>query len=168
MKPTLEALSTEAITDCPCWGIAAATPPCQPIAGVQRPGMDIELFTASDYAAEYGGKLTVVGVFDTLWADAAPIVHPAWSITVKARFEKNEEGPQSLRLQITDADGVEIVPPLDLQLEAQTPPDSHTGTFQVVTHLNGARFENFGEYAINLAINGRHRASIPLFVRQGA
>jgi hypothetical protein len=128
--------------------------------------MKIELFTLSDFAADYGGKLSVVGVFDTLFARQAPVVHPAWSIAVKIRFEKIEEGKKKIRLSISDADGKTVLPPLEMSVDANTPPNQHTGTFQIVANIGGVKFDQFGEYSIDLAIDGRHEASIPLFVRQ--
>jgi hypothetical protein len=128
--------------------------------------MKIELFTVSDFAADYGGKLTVVGVFDTINARQAPIVHPTWAIAMKVRFEKIEEGPKKIRLSITDEDGKSTIPPIEITHEAKCPPEHHSGTFQIVANIGGVKFENFGEYSIDLAVDGRHEGSIPLYVRQ--
>lgn len=128
--------------------------------------MKLELFTVSDFAADYGGKLTVVGIFDSINARQAPVVHPTWAIALKVRFEKIEEGPKKIRLSVSDADGKPAFPPIELTHEAKCPPDHHSGTFQIVANLGGVKFENFGEYAINLAVDGRHEGSVPLYVRQ--
>ena len=41
-------------------------------------------------------------------------------------------------------------------------------TVQVVGNINGMKFDEYGEYAIDLAVNGRHEARIPVYVRQPA
>jgi hypothetical protein len=107
--------------------------------------MKIELFTLSDFAADYGGKLSVVGVFDTLFARQAPVVHPAWSIAVKIRFEKIEEGKKKIRLSISDADGKTVLPPLEMSVDANTPPNQHTGPFPIVANVGGVKCGQFGE-----------------------
>ena len=130
--------------------------------------MKLELFTVSDFAADYGGKLSVVGVFDTIFARQAPVVHPTWAITLKVRFDKIEEGPKKIRISISDADGKVVLPPIEISHDAKCPPDHHSGTFQIVANIGGVKFENFGEYSIDLAVDGRHEGSIPLYVRQVA
>jgi hypothetical protein len=54
--------------------------------------MKVELFAACDYAADYAGKLTLVGVFDTLGAPSIPVVHPQLSVVAKLRFDDAEAG----------------------------------------------------------------------------
>ncbi len=128
--------------------------------------MKIELFTVSDFAADYAGKLSVVGVFDTLFAKQAPIVHPHWCVAVKIRFEKIEEGQKRIRLSISDADGKAALPALEMPIVAAVPDDAPSATVNLVVNFGGIKFERFGEHSVDLAVDGRHEASIPLFVRQ--
>lgn len=128
--------------------------------------MKIELFVLADYAADQAGKLTIVGIFDTLLGPDSPVVHPHISVAVKLRFEKIEEGAKRLRLTLSDADGKLILPSIDIPIDVQMPDDQHTITRQVVANIDGLKLEKFGEYSFDLAIDGRHEASIPLFVRQ--
>ena len=128
--------------------------------------MKIELFTVSDFAADYAGKLSVVGVFDTLFAKQAPIVHPHWCVAVKIRFEKIEEGQKRIRLSISDADGKAALPALEMPIVAAVPDDAPSATVNLVVNFGGIKFERFGEHTVDLAVDGRHEASIPLFVRQ--
>jgi hypothetical protein len=36
----------------------------------------------------------------------------------------------------------------------------------MILNLQGLKFPGFGEYSIDLAIDGRHEASLPLYVRK--
>ena len=38
--------------------------------------MKVELFALCDFASDYGGKLTVVGIFDSIFTKQMPAVHP--------------------------------------------------------------------------------------------
>jgi hypothetical protein len=128
--------------------------------------MKVELFVVADYAANQGGKLTIVGVFDTIVGPNFPIVHASCSVAVKIRFEKIEEGSKRVRLTLTDADGKPVLPSMDIPLEVQMNDDNYTCTREIVGNINGMKFEKGGEYSFDLVIDGRHEASVPLFVRQ--
>jgi hypothetical protein len=45
------------------------------------------------------------------------------------------------------------------------PPDEHSITVCLVLQIQQMKLPNYGEYSIDLAIDGRIEASIPLFVR---
>jgi len=128
--------------------------------------MKVELFALCDFAADYGGKLTVTGIFDSIFARQLPAVHQHCCLAVKLRFEKIEEGQKRLRLSITDDDGKAVIPAIELGITVTMPADARTNPIQVVANIGGMKVERFGEYSIDLALDGRHEASIPLFVRQ--
>ena len=128
--------------------------------------MKVELFALCDFAADYGGKLSVVGVFDSIFVRQLPAVHPHCCLAVKLRFEKIEEGGKKLRLSISDDDGKLAIPAMDIPINVMMPPEARTNSIQVVANIGGLKVESFGEYSIDLALDGRHEGSIPLFVRQ--
>lgn len=128
--------------------------------------MQVELFAMADFAADYGGKLSVVGVFDHIHARQIPAVHPQCSLALKLRFEKREEGQKRLRLSISDADGNLTFPEMEIPMQVAMPADVQSNAFQVVANIAGLKFDRFGEYSVDLAIDGQHEARIPLLVRQ--
>lgn len=128
--------------------------------------MKIDLFTVCDFAADYAGKLSVVGVFDTISSNQAPVVHPHWCVAIKLRFEKIEEGPKRLRLSISDTDGKAVLPAIEMPITANIPSGHLSSSLNIVVNVGGIKFERFGEYSIDLAVDGRHEASTPLYVRQ--
>jgi hypothetical protein len=126
----------------------------------------VELFALCDFAADYGGKLSVVGIFDSIFAKQMPAVHPHCCLAVKLRFEKIEEGQKRVRLSITDNDGKLVLPAMEIPITVTMPPDAGSNTIQVVANIAGMKIDAFGEYSIDLALDGRHEGSIPLFARQ--
>ena len=128
--------------------------------------MKVELFCLADYAADQAGKLTIVGIFDTLAGPQFPLMHPSCALAVKLRFQAIEAGTKRLRLNLTDADGKLVLPSMDLPLEVQMQEGHHTCTRQVVANIGGLKIEQPGEYSFDLAVDGRHETSIPLFVRR--
>jgi hypothetical protein len=128
--------------------------------------MRLELFSLCDFAADYGGKLSVVGVFDNIFARQMPAVHQHCCLALKIRFDKIEEGQKRVRLTISDDDGKPILPAMEIPINVVMPADARTNAIQVVANIGGLKLERFGEYSIDFALDGRHEGSIPLFVRQ--
>ena len=67
--------------------------------------MDIEVFAICDAATESGGKLNILGAFDSLYGSKLPIVHPHCSIALRIRYSKIEEGQHTIRINFVDEDG---------------------------------------------------------------
>jgi hypothetical protein len=128
--------------------------------------MKIELLALADFAADYGGKLSVIGIFDTIFARQMPAVHPHCCLAVKLRFDKDEEGQKRLRLAICDDDGKLVLPAMEIPITVAMPADAQTNTIQVVANIAGMKIETFGEYSIDLELDGRHEGSSPLYARQ--
>ena len=128
--------------------------------------MKIELLALADFAADYGGKLSVVGLFDTIFARQMPAVHPHCCLAVKLRFDQAEAGPKRLRLSICDDDGKLVLPSMEIPITVAMPAGAQSNTIQVVANIAGMKIEAFGEYSIDLEVDGRHEGSTPLFARQ--
>ena len=128
--------------------------------------MKIEVFALCDFAADYGGKFSVVGVFDTFFAQQLPARHPFCCIAVRMRFERIEEGPKRAKLSICDQDGKSLIPPIEIPIQVTMPPGHDSNTIQVVGNLGGVTLEQFGEYSVDLAVDGRHEGRLPFFVRR--
>lgn len=132
--------------------------------------MKAELFTACDFAADYGGKLTIVGVFDTLGATHTPVVHPQLCIVAKIRFDDIEAGRRQVRFTLTDFDGQDVLKPLDMPITAPAAPAAEAvgSVVNLVLNINGVTFSRFGEHSLDLSIDGVHIASTPLYLRRTA
>ena len=128
--------------------------------------MKIEIFTLCDAATDSGGKLNILGSFDHIWATKTPATHPLCAIAVKIRFSRIEEGNHRLKVTFADTDGKLVLPGLDAPLAIRFGPEDSTVAANVVLMIQKIKLETFGEYTIDLAIDGRHEASIPLYVKQ--
>ena len=128
--------------------------------------MKVEIFTLCDAATlDAGGKLNILGTFDRLNAREVPIVHPHCTLAIKLRFERVEEGQKRLRIAFVDQDGAAIMQNLDVTTEVRFQGDDPSATVSVALNIQQLRLPRFDEYSIDLAVDGRQEASIPLFVR---
>ena len=128
--------------------------------------MDVEVFTLCDAAADYQGRLSILGIFDTIFAASLPATHPQCSVALRIRFSKVEEGKHSLTLHIVDYDGKMIIPPLNGEFGIQLTGNDQHGTVNLVLNLQGLTFNRLGEYAVNLAIDSHELDTLPFLVKQ--
>lgn len=128
--------------------------------------MKVEIFTLCDAATvDAGGKLNILGSFDRLNAREVPIIHPHCALAIKLRFERVEEGQKRLRIAFVDQDGVAVMQNLDATTEVRFLGDDPSVTVSVALNIQQLRLPRFDEYSIDLAVDGRQEASIPLFVK---
>lgn len=128
--------------------------------------MKVEIFTLCDAATvDAAGKLNVLGSFDRLNARETPVIHPQCALAIKLRFEHVEEGPKQLRIAFVDQDGTAFMQNLEATTEVRFHGDDPSATVSVALNIQQLRLPRFDEYSIDLAVDGRQEASIPLFVR---
>lgn len=127
--------------------------------------MTVEIFTLCDAATtDAAGKLNILGSFDRLGAKQAPVTHPQCALAIKLRFERLEEGQKRIRIGFVDSDGASVMPTLDTITQVQFGPAGSTATASLVLVIQQLKLPRFGEYSIDLAVDDRHEASIPLLV----
>lgn len=127
--------------------------------------MNVELFTLCDVASgDNTGKLSLLGAFDTIYAHQFPAMHPQCSLALRLRVDNIEQGQHTLKIAIVDVDGKPIVPNIDGGFDAKFNEEKQSACFNLVFNFHGLKFEKGGEFAINLALDGRHEKALPLFV----
>ena len=128
--------------------------------------MKTEIFALCDAATQSGGKLNILGTFDTIFSPQLPATHPQCSIALRLRFEKIEEGEHRIKVNIVDEDGRLVMPSFDLNLSLRMGDEAQTVSANWVINIQRLRFERYGQYAIHLAVDGRSEAMLPLLVRE--
>jgi hypothetical protein len=128
--------------------------------------MNVQIAALCDAATDYGGKLNLLGTFDTIMTQKLPAVHPQCSIALRIVFNRIEEGSHKLKVNFVDEDGRLVMPSIDLSAEVIFPPDASFLARNFIINIQQLKFEKPGPYAIGIAIDGRQESSIPLQVRQ--
>jgi hypothetical protein len=128
--------------------------------------MKVELFTFCDFAQENGGKLTVVGTFDTIISREFPCMHPQLSVVVRLRFDLWEFTNHSFRIESHDLDGEVNIEPINGNIEVQG-----AGNTTTVSHLvfaiSNLYFKKNGVLNFVLYVDDKEIMSIPLYIRKG-
>ncbi len=129
--------------------------------------MNIEVFSLCDAATvDVAGKLSVLGAFDTIWMANMPAVYPQCSIALRIRFQNMERGEHRVSVNFVDLDGKHLIPTADGKININFPDDQRSGSANLVLNLQMLKLDNYGEYSIDLAVDGRNEASLPLFIRE--
>ena len=127
--------------------------------------MEIQIATLCDAATDYNGKLNLLGTFDTIFASQLPAVHMQCSIALRVVFSKIEEGAHKVKINFVDEDGKFVMPSIDMPIEVAMPEDASFQSRNFIVNIHQLKFEKPGQYAIDLAIDGRQETSIPLQVK---
>jgi len=128
--------------------------------------MHIQVAVLCDAATEDHGKLNLLGAFDTIYTQQLPAVHPQCSIALRVTFGSEDEGAHTLKVNFVDADGRSIMPNLiQIPLEVTLPEDTLFGTRNFIVNFQQLRFENPGLYSVDISLDDRPQASIPLLVK---
>ena len=128
--------------------------------------MDIQVAVLCDAATDYKGKLNLLGTFNSVYTKELPANYPQCSIVLRIFFKRVEEGEHKLRINFVDEDGKFVMPSIELPFEVNVPPGDSFLYRNFILNIQRLKFEKFGQHAIDIAIDGRQEASIPLEVKQ--
>lgn len=132
--------------------------------------MEVDFAFLADAAEANNGKLYLVGgAFDTLWADAAPIIHPRLSFIMRLVFSPGDIGRRhALEVSIVDEDGrrlARVESPLEVGKNPELPPGWRQGLLSVLNFAN-LKFDRFGTYSFELVVDNFSLKSVLLRVAQ--
>lgn len=130
--------------------------------------MKLEIFTLCDAAHDYGGKLCILGAFDHIRAKAVPLTHPHLAVAIRVRFHRIEEGAHKLRLTFADEDGKAVMSPVEAGVQVRFADNARSATMNLVLGVNALKLERFGEYSVDLGVDGVHLGSHPLYLERVA
>lgn len=128
--------------------------------------MNVQVAVLCDAATDEYGKLNLLGAFDTIYAPQLPVFHPQCSVALRITFMGGDEGKHSLQFNFVDADGRSMTPNFPpMPLEVVHPGEMHFSTRNLIVNFQQLKFEHPGIYSIDVSIDGRPLANIPLMVK---
>lgn len=128
--------------------------------------MQVQMAVLCDAATEHMGKLNILGAFDAILARQFPLIHPMCFVAVRFVIEPFEQGAHRVKLKFVDADGQNLVEPIEMQMMVQFPPqlDRPFISQNLVMNLQRLKFEKPGRYDVQVLVDGKFLAEIPLSV----
>ncbi|MDR2630946.1 MAG: hypothetical protein LBC60_08500 [Spirochaetaceae bacterium] len=128
--------------------------------------MKAEIFTFCDFAQESGGKLTIIGTFDTIVSKNFPCIHPQLSVVIRLRFDIWEFANHTFRIETRDLNGE-----LNMETISGNVDVKGVGNATAVSHLvfsiSNLQFKSSGVVNFVLYMDDKELTSIPLYIRRG-
>ncbi len=130
----------------------------------------MEILTAviCDSAADYNGKLCILGTFDTIYAHRFPAIHPHCALALRIVFRTADEGDHRFRVAFIDPDGKNVLPqegePRFEVKVAEIPEKASFISRNFVINLQGLPLEKPSLYSFDVHMDEQIVASIPLQV----
>jgi hypothetical protein len=128
--------------------------------------MDTPIAALCDAATDNAGKLNVLGVFDTVLTTKFPAVHPQCAIALRFVFNKGEEGHREFQLSLVEEDGKAVMRLPKISIEVKIPDEVNYLSRNLVINLQQLKFDAAGQHAVEVLMDERQVASIPLLVRE--
>jgi hypothetical protein len=110
-------------------------------------------------------KLSVLGAFDTIYAQQLPAIHPQCAVALRVNFAAGDDGQRKLALNFINADGRPLMPAMEIPVAIVLPEDVYFVTCNFVVNIQQLKFAEAGLYSVDILLDGRSLASIPLQVK---
>lgn len=126
--------------------------------------MDVQIASLCDAAQDYGGKLCLIGAFDTILVRQFPAQHPFCSVALRIIFRDTDEGKHTLRVNLIDDDGQSLLPKIETPIDIRLPENQFFATVNLVFNMQGMSFKKPGQYSFDITLDAKMVARIPLQV----
>lgn len=128
--------------------------------------MIVEAFVICDAATSEGGKLNILGAFDTVHVRQFPGILPLCALAIRLRFFSLEKADHNVEVRFIDADGKNILPPAGGVIKVDFPAEQRSASFNLVLRIPGLKMDAPGEHALELLVDSQPAASIPLEIKE--
>lgn len=129
--------------------------------------MKVKLAVLADFAnVTAEGKLNIIGMFDTVAANAFPVVHPQMQLILVLEAAWVERGrSQTVEIVLDDPDGKRLIHLSAAVAVGDGPPGEPIESRQILTLAN-LRFEAPGTFQFTVFVNNNPDAQVPLRIVQ--
>jgi hypothetical protein len=128
--------------------------------------MERQFAFVCDYAVQ-DNKLHAIGIgWETIYAATLPWIHPTMCFVAGLRGSIAEVGTKTVSLRLIDADGEDVVPPINHQLSFEVKQPQLEGDIRIVLNFANVQFKKYGPYAIHLVVQGHEMGSVSFHVSE--
>ena len=119
-----------------------------------------------DYAQqETSGKLNALGIgWSNVTAANVPATHAQMAFVASLSGTIAEAGTKKVEVRLIDADGANVIPPLEADLDFAVQEPALEGTLNLVFNFKDVQFSKYGQYAFHLVVQGNELARAPFSV----
>jgi hypothetical protein len=126
----------------------------------------LDFAVAADYAlVDQAGKVSVLGIFQHIWVQQFPAMHPRLHLVLRLRGRRTEIGEHAVRIRLADDQGSEVLGGAGSVTFAE-PPAGVTDIEAAAILVFDVPFARAGQYRFEITIDGRLEATVPITVSQ--
>jgi len=133
--------------------------------------MNILAACLCDSAADYQGKLCILGAFDTIIAPRFPATHTNCALALRFVLRAGDEGAHRILVTLSDPDGRNVLPGGGANVTlnfAGVPAATHFASSNCVISLQGLVLPAAGAYSFDVYWDGEVAIRVPLQVLANA
>lgn len=124
--------------------------------------MKIMTAVLCDYAADYNGRLSIMGTFNALQTDTFPYSKHHVSIAVEIEWGKSEEGMHTVDITFMNQDGKKTLDDIKTEVNVLVPEGQYFILSNHVVNLQELTFQKAGMYLMPVWVDGIIRQEIQL------
>ena len=124
--------------------------------------MNVDFAVLADYAlVDQHGKLSVLGIFQHVWVQSFPAVHPRTHLVIRVRGRRTEVGNHPVRIRFVDETGNELVGG-EGAIQFGEPPAGVTEIEAGAVLVFDVPLPRAGQYAFEILVDGMSAMRVPL------
>ena len=128
--------------------------------------MNLDFAVVSDYAlVDQAGKISVLGIFQHIWVQQFPAMHPRLHLVLRLKGKRTEIGEHAVQIRLADEQDVEILGGNGSVTFAE-PPAGVTEIEAAAVLVFDVPFPHPGAYRFQITIDGERAALVPITVSQ--
>ncbi len=128
--------------------------------------MILDFAVVADYAlVDQAGKISVLGIFQHIWVQQFPAMHPRLHLVLRLKGKRTEVGEHGVQIRLADEDGVEILGGNGTVTFAE-PPAGVTDIEAGAILVFDVPFPHPGPYRFEITVDNDVLATVPISVTQ--
>ena len=128
--------------------------------------MHLDFAVVADYAlVDQSGKLSVLGIFQHIWVQQFPAMHPRLHLVLRLKGKRTEVGEHAVQIRLLDEQGSESLGGSGNVTFAE-PPAGVTEIEAGAILVFDVPFARAGVYRFEITIDGQQKAAVPVTVSQ--
>lgn len=128
--------------------------------------MHLDFAVVADYAVvDQAGKLSVLGIFQHIWVQQFPAMHPRLHLVLRLKGRRTEIGEHTVQIRLLDEQDAELLGG-NGKVNFAEPPAGVTEIEAGAILVFDVPFPHAGSYRFEITVDGERKASVPLTVSQ--
>lgn len=130
------------------------------------PAMHLDFAVVADYAlVDQAGKISVLGIFQHIWVQQFPAMHPRLHLVLRLKGKRTEIGEHGVQIRLVDEQDTEILGGTGSVTFAE-PPAGVTEIEAAAVLVFDVPFPHAGVYRFDITVDGERAAQVPITVSQ--